>query len=457
MAQEEMFVIKSDTAPQIVTPPSENRRVSIDARGLSKRYILSSGALGHNSAKTRGKSRAEREFWALKDISFKLHAGERLGIIGQNGAGKSTLLKILSRVLNPTAGEAFIYGRVTSLLEVGTGFNPALTGRQNIYLNAALHGLKRHEIDKQMSAIIDFSEIGRFVDEPVKTYSTGMRSRLGFSVAAHLDPDILMLDEVLSVGDASFQRKCLERMDDLTGHDRTLIFVSHSIGAVRRFCDRCIWLNHGEIVMDGDAKEVCEAYEGQMMQVSSTYQAPAPALSTPKTTRNTVMDEARSSVLLEAEAGDNAMLVSAQILDQAGEPARSIKIDEPSRIEIVYDVLKPGLRIEPALHFKNDRGEMLFVIAFTDPSFPDAISKPGRYHSTIQIPGNLLNEGLHFVTIVMATADPLYRHQVVERAIAFSVYEVIGDTTKVARGRYSRAFPGGLRPRLEWKTETQND
>ena len=215
----------------------------IVVRGLSKRYRLTKPAMVEDA---NGKKHREKYFHALKNVSFTIKAGERVGVLGHNGAGKSTLLKILSRVINPTEGEAFIYGRATSLLEVGTGFNPRLTGRQNVYLNAALHGLTRKETDQRIDAIAEFSEIGRFIDEPVETYSTGMRARLGFSVAAHLDPDILMLDEVLSVGDAAFQQKCLSRMDDMTGHDRTLLFVSHSIGAVRRFCDRCIWLNHGE-------------------------------------------------------------------------------------------------------------------------------------------------------------------------------------------------------------------
>lgn len=433
-----------------LAPGSEidTRRVSIDVRGLSKRYRLSGGKSSNGKVNV-----GSRQFWALKDVSFKLHAGERLGIIGQNGAGKSTLLKILSRVINPTEGEAYLYGRVTSLLEVGTGFTPSLTGRQNIYMNAALHGMTRKEIETKLEAIIDFSEIGQFVDEPVKTYSTGMRSRLGFSVAAHIDPDILMLDEVLSVGDAAFQQKCLGRMDELTGNGRTLIFVSHSVGAVRRFCDRAIWLSKGQVVLDGDVRDVCDAYEASAMNVNSTYQAPARTLTTVKATRP---ERSPSADFDESSEREAAELISAKILDGSGEPARSIKIDQPARIEIVFDVIRSGARIEPALHFKNDKGEPLFVVAYTDPSTPDALNEVGRYRTVTQIPANLLNEGLHFVTIALVTADPLKRHQIVEKAIAFSVYEVIGDTMKVARGRYARNFPGGLRPKLHWSTEHTN-
>ncbi|WP_213272835.1 polysaccharide ABC transporter ATP-binding protein [Hyphomonas sp.] len=425
--------------------PDTAQQIMVDVRNLSKRYQLTS---------TDAKKTGQRDFWALKDVSFKLEAGERLGIIGHNGAGKSTLLKILSRVINPTAGEAFLYGRSSSLLEVGTGFQPSLTGRQNIYMNAALHGMSRAEMDDKIQAIIDFSEIGQFIDEPVRTYSTGMRSRLGFSVAAHIDPEILMLDEVLSVGDAAFQQKCLGRMDELTGNHRTLIFVSHSIGAVRRFCDRAIWLSKGEVVMDGNVRDVCDAYEGSTMNIAATFQAPIQSA----ISRNVEASKTQKAALFDEMAnGDVAAIVSAKVMDETHQPARSLKIDQKARIEILFDVLKPGLRIEPAIHFRNDKGEMMFVVAYTDPSMPDAFNETGRFRTITELPANLLNEGVHYVTIGLVTADPLVRHQMVEKAIAFSVYEVIGDTTKVARGRYARSFPGGLRPRLDWTTERADD
>lgn len=445
--------VQTDLEVHPVTP-EDFPPIVLDVRGLSKKYKLATSG----SSGKKGKKQ-EKEFWALKDISFTVRAGERVGIMGHNGAGKSTLLKILSRVSTPTEGEAFIKGRTTSLLEVGTGINPKLTGRQNIFLNASLHGLSRAEVMPRIDAIIEFSELGRFIDQPVQTYSTGMRSRLGFSVAAHLDPDLLMLDEVLSVGDAAFQQKCLTRMDDLTGHGRTVLFVSHSTGSVRRFCDRCIWLNHGEIVMDGPAQDVCEAYEAQMLDVSATYQAAAKtagpkAKATPSKPVQVEDSPNSDGVLSEIEEGAAAELVSAQVLDMKGNPARSIKINEDCEVEMIYDVLKPDLRVEPALHFKNKMNEILFVTAFTDEDFPDAINKPGRYKSVIHLPGNLLNEGLHFVTLCLVTADPLVRHQIVDNAVSFSVYELQGDMTLSSRGRYARSFPGGLRPRLNWDTKT---
>ncbi|MBP8257073.1 MAG: ATP-binding cassette domain-containing protein [Opitutaceae bacterium] len=441
---------------------------AIEVRGLSKRFILTG-----DSEKGRGLfgKLSGREFWALKNVSFTVKRGDRLGVMGHNGAGKSVLLKILSKVILPTTGEAFIRGRSTSLLEVGTGFNPNLTGIQNIYLNAALHGLSKEEIDNRMETIISFSEIGKFVHEPIKIYSSGMRSRLGFAVAAHLDPDILMLDEVLSVGDAAFQRKSLARMEEMTGEGRTLLFVSHSTAAVKKFCNRCVWLAEGEVVMEGDALTVCEEYESQMMSVNNVFQAkaappPPTALpGSPKTTKNSKGEQSASSLsskdegvlAVAADEGEACRLISAMVVDLTGNPVRSVRIDTPCAIEMVFDVIRPGLRIEPALHVMNERGEMMFVVAYTDPMYPDAMNQVGRYRCEVRIPSNLLNEGLHFVTIALSTADPLVRHEVTRNAVSFSVYEVIGDPTKVARGRYARNFPGGLRPRLEWVSRVDVD
>jgi ABC-type polysaccharide/polyol phosphate transport system ATPase subunit len=199
-------------------------------------------------------------FWALDDVSFDVHYGESVGIIGRNGAGKSTLVKILSRVVYPTRGEARLRGRLVSLLEVGTGFNGDLTGRENVYMNASIHGLSRSEINERFDDIVEFSGVHSFLDTPVKRYSSGMQMRLAFAVAAHLDPDILILDEVLTVGDLDFQRKCLERVQLFVSEGRTLLFVSHSLDALTSFCDRCIWLDRGRIRADGPTQEILEEY-----------------------------------------------------------------------------------------------------------------------------------------------------------------------------------------------------
>ena len=202
--------------------------------------------------------------WALKDISFEVKRGEAVGIIGRNGAGKSTLLKILSRITEPTRGRAEIYGRVGSLLEVGTGFHPDLTGRENVYLNATILGMKKREVEARFDEIVDFSGVEKFIDTPVKRYSSGMRVRLAFAVAAHLEPEILIVDEVLAVGDADFQKKCLGKMQDVAGHGRTVLFVSHNLGAVSRLCPFGLYLAGGELQFAGAIEDVLASYTGSL-------------------------------------------------------------------------------------------------------------------------------------------------------------------------------------------------
>ena len=264
--------------------------VMISVRGISKQY-----ARGHEGGRsfhgglssllrllrheTIGPPAVKSDtFWALDNVSFDIHYGERVGLIGRNGAGKSTLVKILSRVVYPTCGEARLRGRLVSLLEVGTGFNGDLTGRENVYMNASIHGLTRSEINARFDEIIEFSGVQSFLDTPVKRYSSGMQMRLAFAVAAHLDPDILILDEVLTVGDLDFQQKCLERVQLLVSEGRTLLFVSHSLEALTSFCDRCIWLDDGKIRADGPTREILAEYrESQIHHTHPDAEQPQPA------------------------------------------------------------------------------------------------------------------------------------------------------------------------------------
>jgi lipopolysaccharide transport system ATP-binding protein len=241
---------------------------AISIENLSKRYEL--GAL-HQETQLRdqlvrllrapfGKRRQREVLWALSDVSFSVEKGEVVGIIGRNGAGKSTLLKILAKITYPTSGRVRARGRVAALLEVGAGFHEELTGRENIYLNGSIMGMKKREVDAKLEAIVEFSGLQRFVDTPIKRYSSGMRSRLGFAVAAHLDPDVLIVDEVLAVGDAAFQKKCISAMHELRGGGRTVLFVSHNMAAVENLCSRGIWLAQGQVQLDGPAPKVIEAY-----------------------------------------------------------------------------------------------------------------------------------------------------------------------------------------------------
>jgi lipopolysaccharide transport system ATP-binding protein len=429
-------MMESLAEPRVVADPSQHRELALSIAGVGKRYVLK----GRHNAPHKGE-----EFWALRGVSCEIREGERVGIIGRNGAGKSTLLKILSRVVPPSEGRVEIRGRIASLLEVGTGFNPRLSGRENIYLNASLFALSSKDVDERLDDILAFAELGRFIDEPVNHYSTGMRSRLGFAIAAHLDPDILMLDEVLSVGDASFQAKCLRRVGDLTRGERTLLFVSHSVAAVRRFCDRAIWLERGEIVMDGPVIDVTEAYESKMLNVSGVYRAEDVKLA-PR--RRAAPQE--TAPLVAAE-GPIAKVVCGAVKTIAGEGTNSVRLDEPLVIEIVFDVLQPGCRVEPAFHLLDERENYVFVAAFTDSDTPNGINTIGRYTASATIPGNLLNEGVHRVTLCLSTADPLVRHEVLAKALSFSVYETSEMRgPNVARGGYARGFPGAVRPRLHW-------
>lgn len=457
----------------------------ISVEGLSKRFRIDSekvgfGDLFRGAMRLLGGRAAEHPMlWALKDVSFTIAPGERIGIIGKNGAGKSTLLKILSRVSYPTAGCVRIRGRVTALLEVGTGFSDDLTGRENIFLNASLYGLSRAEIEQRLEQIIDFSEIRRFVDTPIKHYSSGMRMRLAFSVAAHLDPDILILDEVLAVGDLSFQRKCLERMGELTSGGRTLLFVSHSMEAINRFCDRVIWLDQGQVIGDGPAEEITGEFMQRFMGLRASLavenppevppaQDPAPipaAEPEPFASGGDVeateiahpVAESVSSPVSPAETpsarpeGDViARIVSARVLDADGHEAVTVEVVDPVDVEVVFDLLTPG-DVEPAIHVKTPK-DFAFAVAYLDEGFPNGVREPGRYRSIVRIPPNLLNTGVYFVNLALVTPDPLTRHVLLEDALSFHVHEP-SDPAGTSRGRYGRGFPGSVRPKLEWRTE----
>ena len=465
--------------------------VAISVRGISKQYIRGQevgwtlqGTLlelarapvralrgAHPSAvpsprsagsapRSAGPTPRSETFWALQDVSFDVRRGERVGIIGRNGAGKSTLLKILSRVVYPTTGEARIRGRLTSLLEVGTGFNENMTGRENVYLNASIHGLTRREIDARFDEIVDFADVRAFLDTPVKRYSSGMQMRLAFAVAAHLDPDILLLDEVLAVGDLSFQQKCLERVEGLVSEGRTLLFVSHSLDAMTRFCTRVIWLDGGRIKQDGPARDVVEAYLTELIGVRSSrfWVAGEPWLhsdahaadgSSPSPPG---MDASHPDVSPSDLPGDElARLVGARVVDRHGETVGSVAIDQPVGIEVTYDVFQEGRNAQPSLHFKTSTDQYIFVVAYTDPEHAYTPLAPGRYVATAWVPENLLNIGVTYVTVALNTPDPFHEHCVVERAVSFNVFERL-DADGTARGLYSRDFPGLVRPLLRWET-----
>ena len=374
-------------------------------------------------------SREKRRMWALRDINFEVNDGESLGIIGANGAGKSTLLKILSRITKPTSGSVEIRGRIGSLLEVGTGFHNELSGRENIYLNGAILGMKRAEIEKRFDEIVAFSEVEKFLDTPVKHYSSGMYLRLAFSVAAHLDPEVLIVDEVLAVGDAAFQRKCLNKMRDVSEAGRTVLFVSHDMTAIARLCSRVLWLDDGRVQSIGEAQTVINEYLQEQLQTSSF----------------------REWEEMEAPGNEVARLRNVRISNEDGESIAAVDIRRPVCIEMRFEVLQDGKILMPNFHLYDERNECVFVSHDLDEKWRYARRRAGIYVSRATIPGNLLAEGTFFVTPALTTYEPLTVHFLVRDAVSFHVNDSIqGDS---ARGDYGGVMPGAVRPILDWETK----
>jgi len=368
--------------------------------------------------------------WALNDVSFDVKKGQVIGIIGGNGAGKSTILKILSKITDPTRGRAEIRGRVSSLLEVGTGFHPDLTGRENVYLNATILGMKKKEVDRKFDDIVDFSGVEKFIDTPVKRYSSGMKVRLAFSVAAHLEPEILIVDEVLSVGDADFQKKSLSKMENIGQEGRTVLFVSHSMSAVSRLCDRAILLGQGKVVADGPADQVVSAY----MNASSGTSA-ARVWSDPG----------------KAPGGSVVRLRAVRVRTEDGEISETFDIRYPIRLEMEYDVMRPGSVLLPHFNVLNSQGQCAFTTLDQDLQWRGRTRPVGRYVSTAWIPGNLLAEGMFYVSCYCLTLNPDTRQFGERSAIAFLVSDGLdGDS---ARGDYAKQLYGVVRPLLRWTTQ----
>ncbi|MDI9257682.1 ABC transporter ATP-binding protein [Flavobacterium sedimenticola] len=365
--------------------------------------------------------------WSLKDINFEINQGEAVGIIGKNGAGKSTLLKLLSRVTGPTTGEIKVKGRIASLLEVGTGFHPELTGRENIYLNGAILGMRKKEITRKLDEIIDFSGVERYIDTPVKRYSSGMYVRLAFAVAAHLESEILIVDEVLAVGDAEFQKKCLGKMGDISkGQGRTVLFVSHNMAAVQSLCSKGIVLENGSISYNG-AVEGAVAY--YLKASNDNAHRVWPHQDGPQT--------------------DFLRLLEVKVLDVHNEIALNHLISNEVRIEFTYEITKEGALFTHGLNLFNNHNIHIFSSHDKDSETLLKPSVKGIYTRTIRIPGNLLADGGYTCSFAIMRYEPFQVELHEMEIVGFTIIDEL-DSTDI-RGKYTGRIPGVVRPLLEWQ------
>ena len=371
----------------------------------------------------------DRELWVLKDISFQIKKGEIVGLIGRNGAGKSTLLKILTRITGPTEGEIKLRGRVGSLLEVGTGFHPELTGRENIYLNGAILGMRKAETDLKFDEIVAFAEVEEFIDTPVKHYSSGMYMRLAFAVAAHLETEILLVDEVLAVGDMRFQKKCLNKMQDIGKSGRTVVLVSHNMPAIANLCQRAILLDQGSILRDGPSSQVVSAYLNEGFGGSAVREW---------------------SDMSKAPGNDIARLCAVRARLKDGWIDGTVDIRMPVVVEMEFEVLKPKSILLPHVGFWNEEGNCAFSSLDNDPAWRGKPRPVGRYISRVTIPGNFLAPGTLYINAAICTMQPFEVFVREQSVVAFQVADVFDPNT--ARGEYTGAMRGVVRPLFDWTT-----
>jgi lipopolysaccharide transport system ATP-binding protein len=373
--------------------------------------------------RARSSARTENTLWALDGVSFEIAEGEVTGVLGQNGAGKSTLLKILARITDPTRGRARVRGRVGSLLEVGTGFHPELTGRENVFLNGAILGLRRREIERQFDSIVAFAEVERFIDTPVKRYSSGMQLRLAFGVAAHIEPEILLVDEVLAVGDTAFQRKCLGKIGEITQSGRTVLFVTHNLPSARQLCTRGIWLKQGRVAATGPFSEVLERYLDDL-------------------------DAGAGEDVFPARPAELATFRRVRVCNDAGMATATVGHSEPFVLELEYDVTRP--LVGGRLIWVLDRADGTCVLGSGSHDSPELFPpdhSPGSYRASVRFPGGLLNPGIHHCRIAIKGETGFHSYD----ARQCGVFMVTDDTD------YAAVMPGGrdgaLLQRLEWQRE----
>ncbi len=417
-----------------------SKDLALSVRGLSKSYSIAHNDQKHSTmgeallhrAKNPFQRTQKETFWALKGVEFDIQKGDVVGIIGRNGAGKSTLLKILSQITEPTEGEIRLYGRVGSLLEVGTGFHPELTGRENIYLNGAILGMRKSEIQRQFDAIVEFAEVERFLDTPVKRYSSGMYVRLAFAVAAHLSPDILIVDEVLAVGDANFQKKCLGKMHEVAEEQgRSVLFVSHNMGSLASLCSRAILLVGGRVHSQGTTSDVISEYIAL-----GRDDAGERIWATPQ----------------EAPGNEKVRLHAVRIVSK-GAITADTDISEEVEIQVDFWNFKAGAEISASIHLLTSGGIEILAsgnIPSANLIRDDWFGKPyptGLYRSTCVLPGNFLNDGGYSISAFLLT-DVSNVEVIAREAVSFKAHD-----TGSMRQEFSGEWLGAIRPRLAWQTQ----
>lgn len=378
-------------------------------------------------------TQAKEVIWALRNLDFEIKQGQVVGVIGRNGAGKSTLLKILARVTEPTEGQAEIHGRVGSLLEVGTGFHPELTGRENIFLNGAILGMKKNEIEKKFDEIVDFSEVDKFIDTPVKRYSSGMYLRLAFAVAAHLEPEILVVDEVLAVGDAEFQRKCLGKMSDVARQGRTVLFVSHNMSAILRLTEESMVIEKGKLALRAPSSKAVDYYlsKGFSQEGQRIWH------------RDDVPSSAKPF-----------RPIALRLINSQGKVVDTLRTTEKGEIEFEYELTQPIIGLRIGIYMQTTHGEMVFTSFDTDDVDRYdhyATREKGHYSSRCILPANLFNDG-RFVVGVNASSYHIKRYFQDEQALIFTV-----DPAGAPGMQWAESRLGALRPKLDWKIEVTKE
>lgn len=408
---------------------------SIQVENISKKYLIDhqrkyGGPAGLKESLLSGiksffgsvkEEKAEKEeFWALRDVSFDIEQGDRVGIVGHNGAGKSTLLKILSRITEPTEGRVTVRGRISSLLEVGTGFHPELTGRENIFLNGSILGMKQAEIRKHFDEIVEFAGIEKFLDTPVKRYSSGMYVRLGFAISAHLEPDIMIIDEVLAVGDAEFQRKCLGKMKDVSDSGRTILFVSHNLTAVQSLCNKAVFMHRGQMIEMGETGNVIADYMSKINKTSLCREWETPE---------------------SAPGTDLVRIRKVELVPDLAPGQKRIDVRTPVRIRFEFWNYVDKAKLNLSLHFNSMTGETIFNLAS-----PQLDAVPGLISGEAVLPGNFLNDGTYTITmmIVKDASSVLYHLQ---ESIIFEIEDYRGEIAWYGK------WPGSVRPHFPFTIE----